>query len=129
MQLPAGNEFLLRAQDKGNGFIFLDKKTNKEEASEQIRTSNFLKKHFDPTSWHIQKVKQFSQKWARKGDLSKEWASFIVNINEQLGKNITLYKTHKQNIQIRLLTTGCNTAIENPAIFVEKHQMRTYQQK
>ena len=51
------------------------------------------------------------------------------NLNEQLGKNITLYKTHKQNIQIRLLTTGCNTAIENPAIFVEKHQMRTYQQK
>ena len=50
MQLPAGNEFLLRAQDKGNGFIFLGKKTNKEEASEQIRTSNFLKKHFDPTS-------------------------------------------------------------------------------
>ena len=74
-------------------------------------------------------MKQFSQKWARKGDLSKEWASFIVNLNEQLGKNIKLYKTHKQNIQIRLLTTRCNTAIENPAIFVEKHQMRTYQQK
>ena len=74
-------------------------------------------------------MKQFSQKWARKGDLSKVWASFTVNLNEQLGKNITLYKTHKQNMQIRLLTTGCNTAIENPAIFVEKHQMRTYQQK
>ena len=43
MQLPAGNEFLLRAQDKGDRFIFLDKKTNKEKASEQIRTSNFLK--------------------------------------------------------------------------------------
>ena len=28
---------------------------------------------------------------------------------------------HKPNIQARLLTTGCNTAIENQAIFVEKH--------
>ena len=32
-----------------------------------------------------------------------------------------LYKTYKPNIPVRLLTSGCNTAIENLAIFVEKH--------
>ena len=37
------------------------------------------------------------------------------------GKNSTLYKTHKPNIPVRLLTTGCYTAIENLAIFVEKY--------
>ena len=31
------------------------------------------------------------------------------------------YKTHKPNIPVRLLTMGCNTAVENLAIFVEKH--------
>ena len=65
-------------------------------------------------------MKQFSKKCVRKGELSKEWASFIVNPNAQPGKNSTLYKTHKPNIKVRLLTTGCNTAIENLAIFVEK---------
>ena len=57
-----GNEFLLRIQDKENRFIFVDKKTNKERANEQIRKSNFKKIHFDPPSLHIQKVKQFSKK-------------------------------------------------------------------
>ena len=99
----------------------MDKETDKEKANEQIRKSNFKKIHFDPTSLHIQKVKQFSKKCVRKGELSKEWASFIVNPNAQPGKNSTLYKTHKPNIRVRLLTTRCNTSIENLAIFVVKH--------
>ena len=37
------NEFLLRIQDKGNRFIFVDKKTDKEKANEQIRKSNLKK--------------------------------------------------------------------------------------
>ena len=49
------NEFLLRIQDKGNRFIFVDKKTHKEKANEQIRKSNFKKVHFDPTSLYIKK--------------------------------------------------------------------------
>ena len=63
------NEFLLRIQDKGNRFIFVDKKTHKENANEQIRKSNFKKIHFDPTSLYIQKVKQKQKKWVRKGEL------------------------------------------------------------
>ena len=54
------NEFLLRIQDKGNRFIFVDKKTDKEKANEQIRKSN-LKKFI-----LIQKVKQFSKIWLSK---------------------------------------------------------------
>ena len=48
----------------------------------------------------------------KEGELSKEWASFIVNPYAKPEKNSTLYKMHKPNIQARLLTTGCNTAIE-----------------
>ena len=66
-------------------------------------------------------MKQFSKKWVRKGELSNEWASFIVNPDAQPGKNSTLYKRHKPNIPVRLLTTRCNAAIENLVIFVEKH--------
>ena len=57
-------------------------------------------------------MKRFSKKWVRKGEFSKkQWASFIVNPNAQLGKNSTLHKMHKPKILERLLTTGCNTAI------------------
>ena len=40
-------------------------------------------------------------------------------MNAVPGKNSTLYKTHKPNNPVRLLTTGCNTAIENFSRFIE----------
>ena len=57
------NKFILRIQNKGNRFIFVDKKTERVNANEQIRKSNFTKIYFDLTSLHIQNVKQFSKKW------------------------------------------------------------------
>ena len=49
----------------------------------------------------------------------KERKEFIVDKNTQPGKNITLYKTHREGNPVRLLTTGCNTAIENLSRFLE----------
>ena len=45
----------------------------------------------------------------------------MVNLEAKPAKNSTLYKTHSDGTPVRLLTAGCNTAIENLAIFVEKH--------
>ena len=50
------NEFILRIQDKGNRFIFVDMKMDKEKSNEQIRKSNFKRIHLDPLSSHIHKV-------------------------------------------------------------------------
>ena len=36
-------------------------------------------------------------------------------------KNSALYKTHKEGNPIRLLTTSCDTAIENLSKFIEKN--------
>ena len=47
------------------------------------------------------------------------YLSCIVNENTVPGKNSTLNKTHKPNNLERLLTTGCNTAIENLLRFIE----------
>ena len=112
---------ILRIQDKGNRFVLVDKDTDRKKATEQIQRSNFVEIQQDPTLSHIQVVKQFVQKWESKKQLSSKWSKFIINQNAQPGKNSTLYKTHKTGIPVRLLTTGCNTAIENLAIFVEKH--------
>ena len=57
--------------------------------------------------------------WYQKGEISKEWKEFIVNKGTTPGKNSTLYKTHKQGNPVRLLTSGCNTAIENLAKYLE----------
>ena len=50
---------------------------------------------------------------------SKDWKEYIVNYEAQHGKNSILYKIHKPDIPVRLLTTGCNTAIENLSRFIE----------
>ena len=51
---------------------------------------------------------------------SEEWKNFIINNEAVPGKNTPLYKTHKNNTPVRLLTTGCNTAIENMSKFLEQ---------
>ena len=49
----------------------------------------------------------------------KGWRNYIISEDDQSGKTSTLYKTYKQGDLIRLLTTGCNTAIENLSKFTE----------
>ena len=78
-----------------------------------------MKIDYDPTTLHINKVKDWTNKWISRNEISKEWAKYIVNVNAVPGKNSTLYKTHKPNNPVRLLTTGCNTAIENLSRFIE----------
>ena len=110
---------VMRLQDKGNRFIIVDKQTDCEKANEQIERSSFLKIDYDPTTLHINKVKDWTNKWISRNEISKEWAKYIVNVNAVPGKNNILYKTHKPNNPVRLLTTGCNTAIENLSRFIE----------
>ena len=64
-------------------------------------------------------MKVWAEKWYSKGEITSEWKDFIVNKDAKPGKNSTLYKTHKEGNPIRLLTSGCNTAIENLSRFIE----------
>ena len=93
----------MQLQENGNRFIIVDKQTDCKKANEQIERSSFLKIDYDPTTLHINKVKDWTNKW----------------ISAVPGKNNILYKTHKPNNPVRLLTTRCNTAIENLSRFIE----------
>lgn len=44
---------------------------------------------------------------------------YVANENAVLGKNSTLYKRHKSNNSVSLLTTACNTAIDNLSRFIK----------
>ena len=112
-------ELVLRTQDKGNRFVIVDKLTDKAKAKEQIDRSSFVEIDHDPTQSHIRKVAEWAEKWYVAGEINKEWRDFAVNKDAKPGKNCTLYKTHKEGTPVRLLTSGCNTAIENLARYIE----------
>ena len=110
----------MRTQDKGNRFVIVDKETDQIKAQEQIARSSFVELQHDPTLQHIQEVEKWATKWFESGQVTKDWRDFIVNKSAAPGKNSTLYKTHKTGNPVRLLTSGCNTAIENLAKFIER---------
>ena len=44
---------------------------------------------------------------------------FITPTNSTPGKMYGLVKTHKVNNPVRVITSGCNTAIESLSIYIE----------
>jgi hypothetical protein len=112
---------VMRMQDKGNRFIVVDKNEDIEKAQIQIDRSSFRLMNTDLTKEHIKIVCDWAEKWHSLGQIDKSWRNFVRNPDAVPGKNSTLYKTHKESVPVRLLTTGCNTATENLSIFVEKH--------
>ena len=89
----------MRLQDKGNRFIIVDKQTDCKKANEQIERSSFLKIDYDPTTLHINKVKDWTNKWISRNEISKEWTKYIVNVNAVPGKTIYYIKPINQITQ------------------------------
>ena len=52
--------------------------------------------------------------------IDNSWNSFISCDSPSACKMYGLIKTHKVENHVRLITSGCNTAVENLSIFVEK---------
>ena len=111
---------VMRLQDKGNKFVVVEKATDLMKSECQIVKSSMVKVDDDPTKQIIDKVDNWCRKWTNKGHLSSEWASFILNKEAKPAKNSPLYKTHKSDIPVRLLTSGCGSATENLSLYVEK---------
>ena len=113
------SSLVMRLQDKGNRFVIVDKDTDKRKAYDQIERSSFRLLDYDPTEEHIERVTDWAGKWCLSGDISSDWKNYIINSDARPGKNVTLYKFHKPDIPVRLLTTGCNTAIEHLSMYIE----------
>ena len=113
------SDLVIRQQDKGNRFVVVDKETDIRKSNEQIQRSSFKQIEDDPTQHHITLVKNWAEKWHNMKHISTAWKDYIINEDAVPGKNTPLYKTHKPNTPVRLLTTGCNTAIENLSNFLE----------
>ena len=60
------------------------------------------------------------QKMKKTKVLDSNWYRFFETSHTKPGKMYGLIKTHKVGNPVRVITTGCGTAIENLSIFVEK---------
>ena len=65
------------------------------------------------------KVNNWIEKWHSKNILDNKWKSFITPSSSTAGKMYGNVKTHQENNPVRVITSGCNTAVENLSIFVE----------
>ena len=58
--------------------------------------------------------------WTGNNVFCKTWQKFIESSHVTPGKMYDLVKTQKVNNPVRVITSGCGTAIENLSIFVER---------
>ena len=98
----------------------MDKNIDHPKAQQQIGLSSFIELNHDPIYTHIWKVKEWADKSKSRREITKEWYHYTISNEAQQGKNSTLYKIHKEGNAIKLLTTGCSTAIENLSRFIKK---------
>ena len=85
---------------------------------QQINRSCFDKLNSDPSSEFTQKVIAWIERWADK--INKKWKEFVKPSNCKAGITYGMVKTHKIDNPVRVITSGCNTAVENLSILVEK---------
>ena len=77
----------------------------------------FLKKKDDPRKL---KVNNWIEKWYAEKVIDSSLKSFILCDSTSAGKIYGLARTHKFDNPVRIVTSGCNTAVENLSVFVEE---------
>ena len=118
---PDEHGFVVRLQDKGNNFVFVDTNQDEEKVLEQMNRGAFEVLNEDPTNQTTLVIKKWIDKWKLEG-LSDNWIDFITsNTDTHPGVNYPLIKTHKDNNPARVITSGCGTPIENLSLFVETY--------
>ena len=88
-----------------------------EKVEQQINRSCFDKLHSDPSSGFKQTVIDWIEKWSDK--INKKWKEFVKPGNCKIGKMYGTVKIYKIDYPVPVITSGCNTAIENLSILVE----------
>ena len=86
----------------------------------QINWSSFQRLEYEPTKSVYVKVNTWVEIWSQMNTLDEKCKSYIQTECSTSGKMYGMIKTHKNNNPARIITSGCNTAIESLSIFAEK---------
>ena len=106
-------------EGKGSRFVILDNVDYEEKVQHQINRSSFEKIAENPNKTYEKRVNTWIEKWYSNKSISEKWKKFITVKDSTPGKMYGNVKTHKIGNPTRVITSGCNTAIENLSIFVE----------
>ena len=113
------DEQTIRIQDKGSRFLLLDNLDYEEKVQHQISRSSFEKISENPNKIYEKIVNAWIEKWYNNKNITKRWEKFITVRDSTPGKMYGNVKMDKIGNPTRVITSGCNTAIENLPIFVE----------
>ena len=117
-EMKSWEDKVIRVQDKGSRFVVLNTDNYIEKVGNQINRSSFERLNTDPSAKFKQRVNNWLEKWSDK--VNNEWKQFIKPDNCNAVKMYGMVKTHKTDNPVRLITSGCNTAVEKLSILVEK---------
>ena len=109
------NKQTTRIQDKWSRIVILDNSDYEEKVQNQINRSSFEKFSENPNKRYEKRVNTWIEKWYNNKSISEKWKKFITLKDSTPGK---MYGNVIGN-PTRVITSGCNTAIENLSIFVE----------
>ena len=82
----------------------------------KIERNSFKQLSQDSSKQFEMKVNNWIEEWHSKNILDNKWKSFITSFSSTAGKMYGNVKTHKENNPVRVITSGCNTAVENRGI-------------
>ena len=100
--------------------MVLDNQDYVEKIKYQLGKSSFEELDHNPSKLFSEKVNLWIQKWTENKVLDKNWSKFIETSFAAPGKMYGLAKTHRADHPVKVITSGCGTAVENLSIFVEK---------
>ena len=115
-EIKSWDDKVIRVQDKGSHFVVLNTCDYVENVEHQINRSSFSRLDEDPSPEFKQKVNNWLDKWA--GKITEEWKKFITPSNSSTGKMYGMVKTHKKDNPVRVITSGCNTAVELKKLYI-----------
>ena len=118
-EIKSWDDKVIRAQDNGSQFVVLSNNDYESKVQHQIERSSFTETDIDYSKNFEEKVNSWITKWTSKGVVDNNWKRFITPTNSTPGKMYGLVKTHKVNNPVRLITSGCSTAIESLSIYIE----------
>ena len=118
-EIKSWDDKVIRVQDKGSRFVVLSNNDYESKVQHQIDSSSFTETDIDYSKNFEENVNSWISKWILRGVIDNNRKRFITPINSTPGKMYGLVKIHKVNNPIRVITSGCNTAIQSLSVSIE----------
>ena len=111
------NKVIRAAQDKGSRFVVLGTNSCIKKVEHQINSS-FDTFDAKASPKFKEKLNNWLEKWS--DNIPDEWKEFIRPDNCDNGEMYSMVKTYKTDKPVSVITSDCNTVIEELSISVEK---------